>query len=528
MKLPLKLITALVLVSLTCIFLYQGYWLLRLYQTLREEMEHNIHTSIQISDYNEMLLRIKDMKENNMIGSISTSVGVRNDTATLNTRSIVGSDTLSASSMLRGSTGIGVVFGKAPDKVDTDTATLNTRRVAGSDTFSTEAMLRSNEGLGVILRRNQDVESLQNYFQKGLHSGLDTYTDLNLQRFDSLLTLELTSHGITSPHLTQVIYLHEPQELEIVEEWSSDPAYIPSSQARQYDYFFDIHNRRGYRIRIEPIGSEVAAQMAGILATSVIILSILSFSFWYLIRTLLRQKTLEEMKSDFTNNITHELKTPIAVAYAANDALLHFNQAEKKEKREKYLNICQEQLKRLSKLVEQILSMSMEQRSTFRLDKQPVLLKELVCELMEQHRLKADKPVCFECEIQPPDLSLLADRIHLENILSNLIDNAIKYSTDEARVSLRAQVTPHGVEISVSDRGTGIAAEKQKYIFDKFYRVPTGNLHGVKGYGLGLYYVQTLMEKHGGSVSMENRPGGGSVFILRFPCIVSPELSGTA
>ena len=138
-------------------------------------------------------------------------------------------------------------------------------------------------------------------------------------------------------------------------------------KAKQYNYAFDIHSNQSYRLTIEPIYKIVLRQMSGILTTSFVILIILGFSFWFLIRTILRQKTLEEMKSDFTNNITHELKTPIAVAYAANDALLNFNLAEDKQQRDKYLGICQEQLQRLSGLVEQILSMSMERRKTFRL-----------------------------------------------------------------------------------------------------------------------------------------------------------------
>ena len=135
-------------------------------------------------------------------------------------------------------------------------------------------------------------------------------------------------------------------------------------KSREYNYSFDINTSQSYRLIMEPAGTLVLRQMSGILTTSFVILIVLAFSFWFLIRTILKQKTLEEMKSDFTNNITHELKTPIAVAYAANDALLNFNQAEEKAQRDKYLRICQEQLQRLSGLVEQILSMSMERRRT--------------------------------------------------------------------------------------------------------------------------------------------------------------------
>ena len=267
---------------------------------------------------------------------------------------------------------------------------------------------------------------------------------------------------------------------------------------------------------MDSVAGVIVRQMAGILITSFIILLILGFSFWYLIRTLLKQKTLEEMKSDFTNNITHELKTPIAVAYAANDALLNFGQADEKEKRDRYLNISQEQLQRLSGLVEQILTMSMEQRKAFRLRPEEITLIPLLETLAEQHRLKAKKPVSIDYKTEPENLTVFADRTHFSNILSNLIDNAVKYSPEKAVIHIRCRETEVNgkVEISVTDEGIGIAQEKQKHIFDKFYRVPTGNLHNVKGYGLGLYYVKTMIEKHGGTVCVESEPGHGSTFTI--------------
>lgn len=301
---------------------------------------------------------------------------------------------------------------------------------------------------------------------------------------------------------------------------AGDSSYIPSPKAIRYDYEFNMHHSQRYQLVFEPINSLVLKQMTGILVTSFVILLILGFSFWFLIRTLLKQKTLDEMKSDFTNNITHELKTPIAVAYAANDALLNFNQAEEKSKRDQYLRISQEQLQRLSGLVEQILSMGMERRKTFRLHPEEINLKELITPLMEQHQLKADKPVHIELDIKPETLVIVADRTHFSNIISNLIDNAIKYSHGEAEVAIHCRkVTVEGqneqTEISVSDHGIGIAPEKQKHIFDKFYRVPTGNLHDVKGYGLGLFYVKTMIEKHGGSISVKSELGKGSTFTIR-------------
>lgn len=258
--------------------------------------------------------------------------------------------------------------------------------------------------------------------------------------------------------------------------------------------------------------------------TSFFIIIILGVSFWFLIRIILRQKSVEEMKEDFTHNITHELKTPIAVAYAANDALLNFNGAENLTKRQNYLQIIQTQLKQLSGLVEQILSMSMEQRKNFRLNYEPVELRPMLENLISQHRLKADKPTEFKL-IMEENITLRADRLHLYNMISNLIDNAIKYSDEKAYIyisAIRCNNPYNGdrnayVMLKIQDKGIGIPADRQKHLFDKFYRVPTGNLHNVKGYGLGLYYVKTMIEQHKGTVSVESSTGKGSTFTLKIP-----------
>ena len=165
--------------------------------------------------------------------------------------------------------------------------------------------------------------------QQGIHSGVDTYIDVNLQRYDSLLTHVMKEHNLSIPHHTLLIYTGISADSSIVYTdtlgIAGDSSYIPSPKAIRYDYEFNMHHSQRYQLVFEPINSLVLKQMTGILVTSFVILLILGFSFWFLIRTLLKQKTLDEMKSDFTNNITHELKTPIAVAYAANDALLNLS-----------------------------------------------------------------------------------------------------------------------------------------------------------------------------------------------------------
>lgn len=555
MKLPFKHIAILVLVSLIGIFAYQAYWLTGLYRTMKNDLERSIIESMRISDYNEMMLRVENLRNyGDERGEVSVSAGyndegksfVRSSTTTYSDAGQLDSVKLkkltsqsdSSITYLKDSTKVVEIyvhndstrFPKDSNKkaemlfngkiVDTpDDSIKEHKDTQMADQEEGEAALTSNSGLDIILKDKNSMLELATHFQRGLHSGLDLLMDPDLQIYDSLLTLSLKANNIFLPHRTE--YLHTGSNLDSTLIYTDtlgiagDSGYIPGPKAKCYNYAFDLHTTFSYRLWMEPVNLLVLKQMIGILITSFIILIILSFSFWYLIRTILRQKSLEEITSDFTSNITHELKTPISVAYAANDALLNFNQAEEKVKRDKYLRICQEQLQRLSGLVEQILSMSMERRKSFRLHPERLELKPMIDTLIELHKLKAEKEIDITCKIEPAVLSVTADRTHFSNIISNLIDNAVKYSPAQVRIKLYCRRNTNGqVEISVTDQGIGIAPEKQKHIFDKFYRVPTGNLHDVKGYGLGLYYVRTMIEKHGGTVSVESEPGHGSTFTL--------------
>lgn len=554
MKLPLKHIVILVILSLSGIFAYQTYWLTSLYRTMKDNVEQNIMEAMRMSDYNEMMLRVANLRNyGEKHGEVTVSAGytdegkafVQSSTTThwesneqdslTKVKTLFMNKDTAHVTLYEDSTQIKLSVNRdslsqyncsekgrltiAANKRQNNSQNINSKNDVpqSSDTCEKDTDLTANSNLDLILKDKNSMLELAINFQRGLHAGLDALLEPNLQVYDSLLTFSLRSRDIYLPH--QTFYLQSSYSADSTYIYTDtlgivgDSKYEPSPNAKNYEYAFDLKNNQTYCLLMEPVTTMVLKQMSGILTTSFIILIILLFSFWFLIRIILRQKTLEEITSDFTNNITHELKTPIAVAYAANDALLNFNQAEEKIKRDKYLRICQDQLQRLSGLVEQILSMSMEKRKTFRLHLEHLELKSMLDSLIELHKLKADKPIDISCQIDPLNLTVLVDRTHFSNIISNLIDNAIKYSPEKAEIAIYCRQYSEGkIEISVSDRGIGISTEKQKHIFDKFYRVPTGNLHNVKGYGLGLYYVRTMVEMHGGTVSVESIPEQGSTF----------------
>ena len=345
-------------------------------------------------------------------------------------------------------------------------------------------------------------------YQIGLHQGIDNISKPNPAVLDSILIERLVSYDVNAPH--RLMMLSGADTIAVI----STQGYVPSSRAKDFDLSYGEEGEgKIYRLTMEPLTLVILRKMAGVIAASLVLFLILAFSFWFLIHTMLKQKSLEEMKSDFTNNITHELKTPVAVAYAANDALLNFEAGNDPEKRREYLEISQAQLEKLEGMIEQILSMSMESRKTFELKRETIELEPLLQKLADQHILSAGKPCDIKVTVDS-SLVLDADRFHLSNIVSNLIDNAIKYSGESVHIDITAKATDEGVEIRVLDNGIGLAPDKQKHIFDKFYRIPTGNVHDVKGYGLGLYYAKTMVEKHGGTIEVSSTPGKGSEFIL--------------
>ena len=490
----MKRIVPLVLLSLMVVFAYQAYWLVNLYHTQRHAAEQDIREAMRLSDYNELILRIERLEQDSIQhGEVSVSAGYDNNTPYVQSRTITTEQ--------RG-----------------DSTIINLQQREVKDSADIDASLHTND-MGFLFGRKNTMQELAGYFQRGLHAGLDIIHDPDFPTYDSLLHDELRRSGLDMPY--RLTYLHRGNTVDSAYTYvdtlgvRGTAGYAPSARAKTYEYSYDLHGKWLYRLTTEPVGGLVLRQMAGILATSACIMLILGFAFWYLVRTLLRQRTLEEMKDDFTNNVTHELKTPIAVAYAANDALLNFGADADEAKRTRYLRICQEQLKRLGGLVEQILSLSMERRKTFRLQRTTFSIAEVIAPLVEEHKLKADKPVRISTHITPPDLEVNADHTHFANIVSNLLDNAIKYSVGKAEVDIDAHKEGETFVLSVRDKGIGIAKDKLPRVFDKFYRVPTGNLHDVKGYGLGLYYVKTMVDRHEGTVEVESEPGKGSTFIIK-------------
>lgn len=256
------------------------------------------------------------------------------------------------------------------------------------------------------------------------------------------------------------------------------------------------------------------------LIMSFIFLGILIFGFTYTILSFLKQKKLSEMKTDFVNNMTHEFKTPIATISLASEMLMNPQVSGAEERIRKYAGIIYDENLRLKNQVEQVLRIAVLDKGEISLKLQKVDLHEVITQSVRNFSLTIrERNGTIRMNLLAANSFVIADRMHIENMLTNLLDNANKYSPQAPEITVSTSNSETGVFIVVKDNGIGISAENHKHIFKKMFRVHTGNVHDVKGFGLGLYYVKTMAETHGGYIRLISEYGKGSSFELFLPFI---------
>lgn len=373
---------------------------------------------------------------------------------------------------------------------------ISVRTEADGTVVEEKAMISENGSYS-----NQMVDAMARQF----HAIMDKYIPYDMAVMDSVLYNQLSYRFIYPDFLC----------VEVVDRNDSVICGNPKLDGTSgLDSFrININPDEGiyYKAYMTPLTSYILSQMMGVIVTLFLLMAAFAAAFRYLFHTVSRLRSIEEMKDDFVSNMTHELKTPISIAYSANDALLNYDTANDPEKKTAYLSIALIQLRKLGELVENILAMSMERRKTMTLKEELINIPELIGDIAEAQRMRGDKKIKIDV-LTIDNLTVTADRSHLSNVLNNLIDNAIKYSGDAVSVNIKIDAD----RIEVSDNGIGIPSKNIPFIFDKLYRVPHGNRQDVRGYGIGLYYVRHILEKMGWSISVKSREGEGSTFTIKF------------
>ena len=332
---------------------------------------------------------------------------------------------------------------------------------------------------------------------------------------DSLLSISLANHGVYIPFEMGVFDQSKQMvfgKLEFEEQLKESvlSAKLFPNDVIQFPFYVHVHypNLDGY----------IFKNIWLLLAVSLIFILAIIGLIYYILRTIVQQKKNSEIKNDFINNMTHELKTPISTVSLACEALADPELGNIESVKNRYIGIINAENKRLGLLVEEVLQSAVLDKGDFKLKREELDMHVVINDVIDKFSIQVKER---SGEIKPrleASKSLVeADRNHLTNVIYNLLDNAVKYSKDSPVIEITTKNDANFITIGVKDSGIGISPENLKKVFDKLYRVPTGNVHNVKGFGLGLSYVKIICERHGGRVYVDSELGEGSTFYIELP-----------
>mgnify|MGYP000610235474 CR=1 FL=1 len=473
----LRISLALMLISIILIVAFQSWWLRKSYreeaETLRIRTNFIFRESLfelQVSKFRlDTGAQVRMPMNKNAVGMINV----------LKTR-------LRDSLML-----LPKAKGKMILSIDKKQIDPEIENAAGQDTGEKKAMVRYSQGSDQIFEVLLSSDSLQD--------------SLKVQEVHDAFEKKLLSQNISVPFEIERTLLPLRRDGGFVER--DDEQGVTVGFLNPMTFKPVLLNTTPYLLK----------QISPQLLFSLFLLGVVIISFLSLYKNLLAQQKLAGIKNEFISNITHELKTPIATVSVAIEALRNFNALHDPSKTREYLDISQNELQRLSLLVDKVLKLSMFEKKEIELKIEPVDLKTLVDEVVSSMRLQFEKFNAHVSVDVQGNSYVQGDKLHLISIIFNLLDNALKYAKGNPSIQILISEEPEVVQLSVTDNGIGIPTQYKDKIFEKFFRVPSGDKHDAKGYGLGLSYVLHVVKKHKGEILVDSQPGIGSRFTIKFP-----------
>lgn len=337
---------------------------------------------------------------------------------------------------------------------------------------------------------------------------------------DTLLRMELHNQGIPLPFSYEVSTTKNDSVIfsTAMDKTGAKPVFTAANSYQTRIFKEEVLNDPGMiKLAFPQKNSWILGHMATTLGTTAGLLLILVFCFGYTLFSIIRQKKISEMKTDFINNMTHEFKTPVSTIMIASEALKDSEIAIDRTRIARLANIIYEENERLGSHIERVLNIAKIDKNDFKLEKKPLDVNEMISLVVDSMALKLQKcEADLVLELDADNAVINADELHFSNVLYNLIDNAIKYSGDKPQITITSTNKNGHVIIKVADKGIGMSRDQQSKIFEQFYRIPTGNVHNVKGFGLGLSYVNTVVKRLNGTINVRSEKDKGSEFELKF------------
>lgn len=520
-----KLIVAIMAACVVGLIALQVYWINNLINVEEERFERNVKTvlintvaNIQKQEAKHLLLNKITEKEENVI------VFIQNDSLTNRTpkRSSSGPfhikrfDSLGKNNngfyvehfedSIRGKNQIKIV---AKHKIISKEASQDSFWKSKTDT--------------VFFKRNHLVRNIVSELEL-LSERKKLEERVSVKQIDEMLKSELVNYGIDADFYFAV-NITENDSLVLIKE-GADPNEIRKSNLQAVLFPDELFNATNLlKIYFPNKKSYLLGSVSGMLIVSFILITMIAYIFYYTLKMFLSQKKITEVKNDLINNITHEFKTPISTISIACESLHEPGMVPDVESISKYSSVIKEENERLKTMVDNLLNTAIFENSIENgnkgsnpLNKQSVLLDDVFAEVKKNFvETVKQRNGTIVIDNHSPNIVLYADEFHLINIFGNLIDNAIKYNEKSPVISISVIEENGFVIIKMSDNGIGISKENMQKIFDTFYRVPNGNIHNVRGYGIGLSYAKKIIEAHNGSISVKSILGVGSTFELKIP-----------
>jgi signal transduction histidine kinase len=288
------------------------------------------------------------------------------------------------------------------------------------------------------------------------------------------------------------------------------PIFLDNNNKSNYTLWVDFPERKNYLI----------SSILWMIVLSIIFTGIIIIAYASAIYQLIRQRQISQIKTDFINNMTHEFKTPIATINLALDSIKNPKIINDQEKVKRYLGMIKDENKRMHAQVENVLRISKLDKNELNISKERLELHDLIEDAITHVELIVeDRKGYVKCHLEAAQSSILANDTHFTNVIVNILDNAIKYSEDVPKIDVYTENVGNNIILKIADQGSGMSKQVAKRVFEKFYREHTGNVHNVKGHGLGLAYVKRIVEDHQGHISVESEKGKGSTFIVKMPLI---------
>jgi len=363
--------------------------------------------------------------------------------------------------------------------------------------------------------RSSVVEDVSKELQE---TNVPIYKRINFNSLGALLKQELLANNITLEPSYRISLARKDSTIYMTAS-NVKGEFLPENTYKTPLFGNDIFRDPGMLFVSFPNkNSAIISNLSATLASSIGLLLVLVFIFSYTLYAILKQKKLSEMKTDFINNMTHEFKTPVATIMIASEALKDSEVTEDKARLKRLAGIIYDENVRLGNHIERVLSIARLEKGELKMENTEVDVNDLIVIVLDSMELQLQKRnAIINVHTDAAHAIIYGDELHLSNVIYNLIDNANKYSSDTPEITITTRNTGKNLIIEIADKGIGMTKEQSKRIFDQFYRVPTGNLHDVKGFGLGLNYVQDIIKKLNGTIKVSSEKDRGTTFEISLP-----------